>query len=427
MHWSDPGFEPSDDNGFAVLPQQDFEGRHGIVFHDACWSLLEAALYPASVSPPRLFDICSSFPVPRNFRAPTWGYDFGGAAVVDKTTHFPWEDRYEDMNMELTEAKSAFRNNPCQVPGVDRLLAEEPQQPPAAIQPAQGLVLDCFASLPAELCATIAMLLPTADVLRARLASRAFWPVFYSQQFWASRFSPLPGTDRPWLFETRHLQSPRDWRWLYRQTSDVCLSPGFRNRRRIWGLIEQTAELLALVWNELPASLPGIWSLNSALCTTEYRAEVSGLLWNPKEPGDHRFYNGCRLFQTQSIAIPDSLAQVSVYTVALGDGQYIVGMSLTTLAGDTIHLGYSSNSKQSIALSQVLGFRVAMGSRGLQALQCITGLSGLESAWLGSLDDVPRTERLVFADRVVGLEVGFDVCAPSYGLLVYMFKRTHLS
>ncbi|KAK4150722.1 hypothetical protein C8A00DRAFT_45939 [Chaetomidium leptoderma] len=412
MRWSDAGFEPSDDNGFAALPQRDFRGRHGIVFHDACWSLLEAALKPASVSLQRLFDVCSSLPVPRKCRAPTWGHDFGGAVVVDKTVHFPWEDRYEVP--ESTKPDPVFSKNPYQVPGVDRLLAEDPQQPPAATQPARpprDLALDCFAVLPGELCTAIAMLLPTADVLRARLASRAFWPVFYSQQFWASRFTPPPpAANRSWLFETRHVQSPRDWRWLYRRTNDVYLSPGLRNRRRIWGLIEQIVDILALVWNELPPSLPEIWSLDSSLRAMEYCVEVNGLLWSPTEPGDHRFHNGCRLSRTQSIAIPDALAYLSVYTVAFGDGRYVVGMSFVTVAGDSIRLGYSSRSEHLIELTQIWGFRLAMGSRGLQALQCITGPADSESPWLGSPDDVPRTERLVLTARVVGLEVGFDGC-----------------
>ncbi|KAL2145257.1 hypothetical protein VTI28DRAFT_7625 [Corynascus sepedonium] len=172
MHWSDAGFESSDDNSFAVLPDPDFRGRHGIVFHDACWRLLEAALRPASVSLQRLFDVCSSLPVPRNCRAPTWGHDLGGAVVIDKNVHFPWEGRYDVP--EAITPDPVFSKNPSQVPGVDHLLAEDPQQPPVATQSTRSpraVVLDCFTSLPGELCVAIAILLPTADVLHACLAS----------------------------------------------------------------------------------------------------------------------------------------------------------------------------------------------------------------------------------------------------------------
>ncbi|KAK4245960.1 hypothetical protein C7999DRAFT_42571 [Corynascus novoguineensis] len=327
--------------------------RHGIVFHDVCWSLLETALQPASVSLQCLFDFCSSLAIPRNCRAPTWGHGFGGVVVVDKNVHFPWEDRYKVP--ESTKPDPVFSKNPYQVPGIARLLAENLQQPTMATRPArpsQALPLDCFASLPGERCVVIAILLPTADC----------------QQFWASRFKPpLPAANRSWLFETRYFQSPIDWRWLYRRTND--------------GLIEQIVDILALFWNKLPASLPETWSLHSTLL---------------QKPGDHQFHNGCRLFRTQSIAIPDDLAHLFIYTATFGDGH--------------IRLGYSSRSKHLIKLTQIWGFRGAIGSRGLQALQCITGPTGSESPWIGFPDDVPRTERLVLTDRVVGLEVGFDGC-----------------
>ncbi|KAL2157327.1 hypothetical protein VTH06DRAFT_6265 [Thermothelomyces fergusii] len=66
-------------------------------------------------------------------------------------------------------------------------------------------------------------------------------------------------------------------------------------------------------------------------------------------------------------------------------------MSLSTLAGDHIRLGYGSSAEQSVDVSQIWGFRLAMGSRGLQ-------------------DDVPQTDRLLVLDRIVGLEAGFDGC-----------------
>ncbi|KAH6856678.1 hypothetical protein B0I37DRAFT_334220 [Chaetomium sp. MPI-CAGE-AT-0009] len=409
MRWSDTGFEPSDDNSFAVLPYSDSRGRYGIIFHDACWSLLEAALQPASVSLQRLFDVCSSLPVPRKCRVPTWGHDFDGVVVVDKTTHFPWEDRYDFP--EFTKPDPVFSKNPYQVPEVDRLMAEDPQQPPAAIQLAQpplALVPDCFVSLPGELCVAIATFLPTVDMFRARLASRAFWPVFYSQQFWASRFKgPLPAGDRFWLFETRYISLPRDWRWLYRRTNDIYLSPSLRNRRRVWGLVQQVVDILALVWNELPPCLPEVWSADSAGAMGNC-VEANGLFWSPKQPGDHRFHNGCRLSRAQSITIPDTLVRLLVYTIDFGDGQYIVGMAFVTVTGDSIRLGYGSHSEHSIELTQLWGFRLAMGSRGLQGLQCITEPAGSGSHWIGSPYDVPRTERLILTNRVIGLDLGFD-------------------
>jgi hypothetical protein len=251
--------------------------------------------------------------------------------VVYRSSHFPWEDRY--YMREFTNRDPVFSKNPYDVPEVDQLLTEDPQQPPVltpVAPPSHALRRDCFALLPRELCAAIAMLLPTADVLAARLASQAFWPVFDSQQFWASRFRP-PAAVRSWLFETRH-GSPSDWRWLYRQTTrDIHLSGGLRNRRRIWGLAEQVLELLALAWNNLPPAMPAIWCLSSGVA--DERFEAAGLLWNPTQPDDHNFPNGCRLLRTQRVAIPDALSRLSVSTAAFGDGEYIVGMSLATAFG----------------------------------------------------------------------------------------------
>jgi hypothetical protein len=260
---------------------------------------------------------------------------------------------------------------------------------------------DSFQSLPGELCAAIAMMLPTTDVLRARLATRAFWPVFYSQQFWASRFKQ--SGDRAWLFEARR-QPPKDWRALYRRTNHV-LPPGLRNRQRIWALGRQVLDLVALAWNDLPPDLPGMWLSDSALHAPNHRVEVSGLLFTKDDRSYPWFHNGCRLVRTQSVAVPDDLARLSVDTAAFGDGVYIVGLSLTTVTGDHVRLGYSSDARRSVDISQLQGLRLAVGSHGIQGLQCTTASGDAESPWLGSPDDVPRTERLAVADRVVGLEV----------------------
>lgn len=113
-----------------------------------------------------------------------------------------------------------------------------------------------------------------------------------------------------------------------------------------------------------PRPPPEVWSLDSALRATEYRAKVNGLLWSPTEPGDNHFHNGCRLFRSQSVAIPDDFAHLFIYTATFGDRQYIVGMAFVTVAGDSIRLGYSSHSKHLVKLTQIWGFRVAIGSRG---------------------------------------------------------------
>ena len=412
--WSDAGYQNSRANVFDVIHRL-FGVRYGIIFHDVCWSLLEeASLWHSSpVSLQRLLDVCNSLPIPPECLSLSWGHDSGGVAIADHINYFPWEDRYGIRELGR-EQHPVFSKNPYHTPGVDRILAEDPEQPPAFEQAAPSVssqaltTTDCLASLPEQLCTAIAIYLPTADVFRARLASRAFWPVFYSQQFWASRFKS--STDRSWLVEARN-SSSRDWRWLYRRTNDAHISPGLCNRRRIWGLLQQVLDSQALVWRELPPTLPPRWLPDPVLRGADYRTEATGLLWRDGQKAGSKFHNGCQVFRTQSIAVPDTLGRLSVFTIAFGDGQYIVGMSLSSTAGDSVHLGYRFPSQHSVELTQLRGLRLAMGSRGLRALQCITGPEDSEHPWLGSPDDAPQSERLAVNDHIVGLDVGFDVSA----------------
>ncbi|KAK3311673.1 uncharacterized protein B0T15DRAFT_549385 [Chaetomium strumarium] len=355
--------------------------RRGIIIHDACWILLEEALRPAPVPLQRLLEVCNSLPIPCRCNALAWVYKLGGTAAAGHRDPF-------------------FGTNPWQVPEVNIILAEDPEQPPMFQQTASSfhtLSIDCFVSLPQELCAPTAMHLPTADVLRAHLASRAFWPIFHSQQFWASRFKYSP--DRSWLFEARS-SPPSDWRWLYGRINNAFIGPGLRNRRRIWGLLQEVPPILALAWNELPPVLPTIWSPDPGLSPVDNRVEAAEPHRDTSKSTSDDFSNSCRIFRTQTIAVPAQLARISAHTFAFGDEEYIVGMSLTIKAGDTLCLGYRSPSAHSVELSEIWGLRLAMGPRGLRVLQCITGQADSESPWLGSPDDIPLTERLVAADRI---------------------------
>jgi hypothetical protein len=71
---------------------------------------------------------------------------------------------------------------------------------------------DCFATLPFEIVEEIAFYLPTATVLKTRLASRTFAQLFYSQTFWASRFRA--NGERGFLFEAWNKTGSCDWRQL---------------------------------------------------------------------------------------------------------------------------------------------------------------------------------------------------------------------
>ena len=386
------------------MAQREVISRHGFVFHEACWSLLEKAVRPGKVPRIRLFDVCNSLPFPLHGDSISWGHDYGGLSFIDAGHHFPRGDRFGDR--EYTEPDRVFSSDPYDIPDVERLLTEKPQAPwpsttcPAFIIPAiRG---ECFSALPEELCAEIATYLPTTDVLNARLASRAFWPTFHSQQFWGSRFRG--GSDRSWLFEAWDGERARDWRWLYRRTNDAHIGPGLQNRKRIWTLILKLLDILSLRWNALPES--------SSACLIDF--EISP--WSHaggdlrEEPANifYRLEEGCRLLHKQRVSVPDNLAQFSASSVRVGDLEYIAGIKLSTATGETIQLGYQAVNERSLALSDIRGFNLAIGLRGIQALQCITG-GASTPRWLGCLDDSPKTKRLALSDRVAALEAGFDV------------------
>lgn len=429
--WDDPEVGPFDMYSFSVdfnfrITQSNWKLGEGFVFHDACWRVLQEVFHSLPIPLGRLLDVFWSLP-----NEPTqpafWGHDYGGVALVNTRDYFPWEvspffSPPSPASFGLPGSEPIFTDDPCRPVGFHRLVqlnADAPERPPVAFQggptqPSRPLSKDPFLTLPRELCNAIAVLLPTADALRARLASRAFWPIFHDQHFWVSRFKAP--RSRAWLFEARDVPAT-DWRSLYRRTRDNTQLPrDLINRRRIWGLLKQVESIVALTWHPLPPSLPQKWCFDEAVNDTHLGhlySEVGGL-------DSHNTGMGYTLLAEQKIAIPQLLERLSIHTASFGGEVHVVGMSFAT-ATDTVHLGYSSSSVQSVQLKELWGFRVALGLRGIRGLQCVTGSGKSESPWLGSLDDTLQTDRLVTGERVIGIEVKFDVtssphCSCFYGL-----------
>jgi hypothetical protein len=262
---------------------------------------------------------------------------------------------------------------------------------------------DCFIKLPWEIREAIAVYLPTADVLNLRQASRALVPIFSSQSLWASRFKA--NADRGFLFEAWNSKESRDWRLLYRRTSDAHSPPGLQNRKRIWNLIQSLTDILSLRWNN--SSELSCWGLDRA--GLGWR-EVTGDLRPEKSTKYYYGFNeGCRLFNKQCTSIPDLLSQIAFSIVRLGDADYITGIRLIPSKGADMCVGYRADGKELFLNITILrGFVLAVGSGGIQALQVITG-EGYASQWFGSPNTSPRTQRLAVPKSVAALEAGFDV------------------
>ncbi|KAK4041693.1 hypothetical protein C8A01DRAFT_45232 [Parachaetomium inaequale] len=361
--WDDPRYENPTEHQFGAMTRRDVNGKHGFLFHDDCWSLVKQAYHPAPVPLERLYHVINSLPM-----------DCLGALVLgDEKDYFSWERGLVSHQFrEDPPSDILYRVSPLALSEVDDILAEPPQAPDhrhmCRPSPTPGSSLpgrDVFASLREELCSAVAACLPTADALNARLASRSFWNVYDSQQFWASRFR---GADSERSAGTGTGIPRRDWRWLYHRAADARLGPAARNRKRVWALIQHLVKILDLAWNELPAELP--------------------------------FPLQARKPKLRRVVLPvDGILRIAASTVRLGDSGYIAGLSLTMASGHVLQLGYSAAAESECFVrlegASVAGFNVAVGLGGIHALQCVSG-SGTRrqvSAWFGCPGDAPRTER----------------------------------
>ena len=435
--WDDPEYDNPTERRFGAMTRRNVNGRHGFLFHDDCWSLVEQAYYPAPVPLERLYNVINSLPMQCLGARVDWGHTYGGfgAALGGAKDYFPWERGLVSHQFCEDPPNMLYLVSPLALSEVDDILAEPPQaresrhmcpsQTPGSSLPGP----DVFASLPEELCSAVAVCLSTDDVLNARLASRSFWNVYDSQQFWASRFRGAD-SERSWLFGA--MEQPkgtgtgtgiphRDWRWLYHRTTGARLGPAARNRRRVWALVQHLVKILDLSWNELPAELPFPLQFPEEASPVPSEAlVVAGSIQSYATP--YTLVNRARKPKLQRVVIPvDGILRIAASTVRLGDSEYLAGLSLTMASGHVLRLGYSATagSKCSVQLkgASVAGFNVAVGLGGIHALQCVSG-SGTRrqvSAWLGCPGDAPRTERVseMASGQAMVLDLSFDVRFPS--------------
>ncbi|KAI9655914.1 MAG: hypothetical protein M1831_004759 [Alyxoria varia] len=114
------------------------------------------------------------------------------------------------------------------------------------------------------------------------------------------------------------------------------------------------------------------------------------------------------MFYKQCTSVPESLFQIALSIIQLGNADYVAGIRLIPSKGQDVCLGYKAASKDIFLDVPLLrGFVLAMMPKGLRALQVITG-ERCTSTWIGSPDGFPRTRRLALNADVAALEVGFD-------------------
>ncbi|KAL9131737.1 MAG: hypothetical protein Q9217_000412 [Psora testacea] len=220
--------------------------------------------------------------------------------------------------------------------------------------------------------------------------------------FWASRFEP--GRERDLIFEQRNCKKRKDWRGLYGFTNRTTSVPGLQNRRRIWSLIQLLKEPLKLRVRDNSRALSADMSsigLRWICVAGDIRQELGA--------GHCRgFTEGCRVLNEQYTPIPDSLSKLAFSIIGAGDTTYVVGLRLVSGQGIDICLGYIAEGKELFLEVKVLrGFIVAIGPRGIRALQVISG-DGTRSRWFGCPKNSPITERLRGPKSIAALKVGFD-------------------
>ena len=382
------------------MRQRPANGRHGYVLHNACWCLLEKAFDTEIVPLERLLKVCDSLPFPLRWEGVCWGHDYGGLVLLDDENYYPWEDRLKEQAID-SEIYDYARANPYDIVDISRLRAIPSDCPPNTMLSGQGN--DCFKVLPWEILEAIAILLPTKDALILRRASKSFAPIFVSQSFWASKFEP--GRERDLIFEKRNCKEPRDWRSLYGSTSRATSVPGLQNRWRIWSLIQLLREPLRLRMGDnlrvLSANMNSI-NLRWISIAGDVRQELGTGYYA-------RFNEGCRVLYEQYTLVPDNLSKLAFSIIEASDGTYVVGLRLIYDPVMDICLGYIAEGKEIFVDVKVLrGLVVAIGPRGIRALQVING-EKTRSRWLGCPRNSPITERLRGSGSTAALKVGFDV------------------
>lgn len=443
---------------FGVATQFE-NGLYGFLFHDSCWCVLERAFHPEPVPLDRLYEVCLSMPKPLATSCINWGHDYGGLHYWQKKPYFPWDvveepgvysmedlkdsvsgdseasrvwvERYglpppreedsdddsgDDEWTDPTLRESTVISDPYHVNELHLILQEQPKPPPTRHVPyvLTNAKTDLFSQLPQELRAAIATHLPTTDFLNGRLALRGLGDIFDSQQFWSTRFLGH-GAERSWLFESHNPSDfTRDWRFLYKHTSDAHLSQsgGIRNRKRVWALAMRLTTVLSLSpLDRLPPFRHATEGRN-----TEWTSAQADIC-NPPPGEPHKgFVRGCRILHRQRILLqsPERNGKIGLSFVQLGEHSYLSGLRLESGSGEVVQVGYRALTEQIFELGsrKLTGIRLAIGPRGIQCLQFVTDGGSDCSRWFGRPDDLPETNCLVSQAPIRSLGVVLDVSIP---------------
>ena len=383
--------------------QLEVSGIHAFLLHDACWKLLQKASERAGLSLERLVSVCEALPFPVWYSGLSWGHDYGGLLKLDVDNSYPWLERFDGLSTERIHDFGGFHDP---FDGID-FPTNLSTPVPLFFEKSSHVVkrTDCFFRLPWELRELITMSLPTESALNLRQASWSFCDLFSSRAFWLSRFGPNGGRD--YMFEVRERENTRnatELMRLYRSSKCSVDSPSLLNRKRVWTLARRLAPIIE------PSCLSDISVRRKSSPDREGYIRLAGQE-QPSVPLDEwkPFDQGCRSITTTDVDIPYGPLKIGITIADMGDWDYVTGIRLMDRNGDEQIIGYRSNENEIVCdVTALQGFKVAMGPGGVRALQVI-GHENQASGWVGRIDEVPRSERLMSDAPISSLSVSFDV------------------
>ena len=399
-----------------VMRQRSSAGMHGFVLHDACWRLLKNACEPEPIPLGRLLMMCESLPLPRRTRGVCWGHDYGQLLVLDTQVHYPWQEQFDHLSGKISA--SYIRENPFEIPDIAGIISH--LTVPSAGRELSTPGRDCFYRLPWEIREIIAILLPTNDALKLRLACKSFLDLYCSVIFWSSRFKF--DCERGFLFEVRGCRDIVKLRSLYRTTASSRRLPALRNRQRIWCLGRQLIKIARQSRGDKTGDpeLQIVTSKEWISLAGDEQVEEPTNTWKP-------FERGCRPTDTIVVAVPEQLERIGITTISFGALDYVTGIRLLAKGGPDACAGYQSDGDEILyPLRGLRGFNLAVGPGGIRALQVIDH-DGCSSPWIGRAAGIPISERLVGSESLESLMVTIDVCNARWLYIVIAYRVSRVS
>jgi hypothetical protein len=402
-------------NGDVFIMEEDpYSDRHNFIMHASCYSLFAQALHPEPLPVARLLEACRSCLMEDGpFRRLSWGPGHSYGGILNLINAYPWDEphyfggmmprcRFEDP-WNLPELRRHLQDSQ-----LDSSITQSEETRWPTNRTIGDTTSNCFIRLPLEILGLILAYTPTDGVKSLARTSKELniiIPSKLGQSFWASRFQdPF---EHGLVFEAYMCKHKLDWKSLYFSiTKDT--SPRLQSRRRIWGLIQSLCAIIHLQWKDDQGLLP----LNEDKNKLRWK-EVRGFIQQPAKDEKKPciwFRHGCIRLYSQSTSIPTCLCRIIVSIVLIGSVTYITGLRFIFSQGTRaeICLGYSNGRELSLETTGLQGFIVAVGSRGIHAIQFVTPTKQL-SQWFGDPKGIPKTRRLMSYKPITAIKAGFDV------------------